>query len=259
MLTKLYVVIFKPRIIGLFIKEKVYKIILMLLLAIVITITPEIIRISINDGFSNEFRNELKTAVISTDFKNISINDSTLTYEETYTLDLSAFTVTIGDYTSVSSAYELVFTEEKVTFYVSGIDLYNVTYAELELEELDFTIMSNDVQETSKFIKLFDQLYQNNKFEIILYNSLYMFFDLLFIVVVSAAIISFISNMFHKNGLPYKYKFVTTLNCQYIYLLFIFLSILYQALFLQVIGNILMVIYVISALGSISLKIERVK
>lgn len=261
MLTKLNIVLFKPRLIGLFIKEKISRVILMLLLCVLITISPEIVKSAVNDGVSNEFRNYVKYVASDTQIEDTYINNYELSYNATTSFNVQLFDVVIGNIDDVDTLFSFTFNfkEKGIDFYVSGVSVYTATYQELDLQELDFSKISYDVIEVNRFLNVFDNVYNLNKPILVIYNSVYMFIDILFMVVLSAIMLAILTGIFRKTTLPFKFRFLTALNCQYIFLFFILLSVLYNALFLQMIGNIIMAVYVFKAINAISITVQRVE
>ncbi len=261
MLTKLQIVLFKPRLIALLIKEKTSSVIVMLFIAILIAISPEIIRLSVSEGISNSFRTEIKTRLTQETFSNTYISSGVLSYEETNNISLSAFDLVIGDVNEYDGKflYVMNLSDDNITFYISSVLVYSISYDELNVENIDFNSMKYDVKEVFKLVNIVDEIYLINKTSLVIYNSVYMFIDVLFIVLATSLLFGVMSSVFSKSGLSFRYRFKTALNCQYIFLLSILLSVLYNALFLQIIGNLVMVIYVVISLTSIQLKIEKVK
>lgn len=256
---KLKIVLFKPRFIPLFIMEKTSKLILSILVCIVVAISPAVIKQNFNNDISDIVKTIVSDQLQTANIENANINDYKLSTQNTYEIDTYYFILTIGEKELTSSPTPIIqFKEESVLISLSGVEVYSITYQELKLEELNFSeVNSLNVKEQAKFYKIFNDIYLNNKSLFIAGYAIYLVFDMAFFIFLSALLMAFLTTIFDKNiknEMPFKFKYKTALNCQYIYLFFVLLSLLYNTVYLQFVGNIFMIIYITQANKTIIVK-----
>ncbi len=263
MINKLKVVLSKPRLIGLYINENIIKSLLMLFIATLIVLIPPFIKISLNDSISSSFSTQLVEGAITSKINNCYISDNELFTNQTYQFETSEFSVIIGQTDELSLYQTLQFDTNSIKYFLSNIEVYEITYEELNVKDIDFEEISyKNIIVANEFINIFNKLYQENKTVITLYNMSYIMLDLIIAVISSAlflTLISYIISSAAKNLMPFKCRFKICLNCQYIYLLFILFSFLYNAYFFQYIGNLLMFIYVVLSIKSVTIRKKRVE
>lgn len=260
---KIKTVLFEPRLIGLFFNEKMWKSLLMMFIAILITIIPAVMTQMSTKQISTSFRTTLVENVQNSNIVNTYIVDNTLIYEEQYVIEYDFFNVVIGGELGADSFYyyTILFDENDVKFYLTNIEWLSLSYEELNIDNLDFSmIKTTSVIETNKFISIFNQLYEMHLVEIAMFNVFYCFFDVTLTVFFTALFMAAIAMVFKSKEdiMSFKFRFKTCLNCQYIYLLFVLFSFLFSIFYLQYIGIILMSIYTIVATNSVRL-VKKVK
>ncbi len=265
MIRKIKTVLFQPRFIGLYLKEKMWKSLLMLFIAILIAITPAAILILKTDGISASFKNELINNLVEENIEDSYIQDYKFVSSNEYVIEYTYFNVIMGtDITFENmSAYNIVLKEDGLNFLIGNVEAYYISYEDLNVKDLDFSKVSKyDISESNKVIYLFNQLYKENKLPISAFYISYYLIEMIIVTILGGVLMGFISFMYTRNGdniMPIKYRIKTCINCQYIYLLFFFISYLYSAFYLQMIGNIFMIIYVVISTTSIKITKGRVK
>lgn len=264
MIKKIQIVLFQPRFIGLFIKENIFKSLLMLFLTIIIAIIPGAITELRTQEISTQFRTELLYNIEHSNIENAKIEDGVLLYEEQQIIGYTYFNVIIGGELSIDNMYyyNLVFHETNLKFYISNIEVYSIEYKELELNNIDFSLVNTtSATESNKYVYIFNQLYNDNKIIINTYNIVFYFFEVLAMIFIGALVMACFSLIFNNFGniMPFKYRYKICLNCQYVYIVSIFLSFLYYASWMQLVGNFVMAIYVVIATNSIRMEKGRVK
>ncbi len=265
MLDKLKVVLFQPRAIGLYMSEKLFKTILMLIGAIILVLIPATILVTSQDTITNSYATEVVNNIQSANISNVYIENNKLSSEQTYLINTSVFDILIGTQEhsyNTALTYVLHFAEDEITFSAANIKVYSMSYEQLTIKSLNFDLIEiNDYVEVNKIISIFNQLYRDNKLFIHSFNMTVVVIDLV-LTVISSALLMAVMTMFFgnlpKGSLPFKLRIKNTLNCQYIYLLTFLFSILFGQLYIQFIGNFLMVIYVIVSTNSIIIKKVKV-
>lgn len=261
MFDKLKIVLFKPRFIGLYIKENSFKLFLKMSLVILLVLIPGFIKNFVVNEISSEFSNYIITATIDAKIEDVYISDNLLYNENEYVIDCYYFDVMIGG--SVSSdnfesitVNKLLFDVDSIRFYVSNIEVYNVAYSELNVGDMDFSnISKTNVVASNQYISVFNKIYKDNNIIISSFFSSALLFDLVINVLSMSLMLALLSFMFNKttNIMPFKYRFKITLNCQYIYLLSVFISLLYSNENIQFVGTFIMSFYAFKALNSITM------
>ncbi|MFI3329556.1 MAG: hypothetical protein R3Y05_03590 [bacterium] len=264
MIRKIKIVLLQPRFIGLFIKEKVWKSLLMIFIASAISIIPGAITEINNKEISSDFRTELVTNMQNANVSDAKIEDGVLSYVDQYIISYTYFNVIIGGELNLDNlyTYNFIFEEKDLTLYVSNIAVYSVSYEDLNITNLDFSLVkTTSLTESNKLIYIFNQLYIANKNVVSFYNITAYYIEVLFTIFTGALIMTCFTMIFNSSGniMPFKYRYKTCLNCQYIYIFSILLSFLYYNVYIQILGNFLMALYVVIATSSIRMEKGRIK
>lgn len=260
MLDKLKIVLFKPRFIGLYIKENFLLLILKLLVTIFVCLLPTYFTICSINEISSDFRSYLTTNITSASIENTVIDNFVLKTENAYNIDGFYFDIIIGNeieedsYSSFNET-KLIFDETKVTFYVSSFEFYSVSYEEMNLESLDFEQISpTNLENLNKFINVFNFIYKDNHNFISVVLCASVTLELIISVFGTALILAGISLIFNKrNVMPFIFRYKMCLNSQYIYLALILVGSLYGFDIVSYVATFVMSIYALVALNSITM------
>ncbi len=260
MLDKIKIVLFRPRFIGFYIKENILLLIAKLLLCTLIVLLPSFYTIGKTNEISSEFRSYLIETTNKTNMEDVKLIDNILYFDNEYEIDCYYFTLIIGENNSnlISSlSNKLVFNNDGITFYASSLEVYSETYENLNIPDIDFSLIStNNVMESNKFISIFNKLYQENNVSISIYFSVALLIDMLINVFGIAAMLAIISMIFSKgktNIMPFAFRYKMCLNAQYVYLLLILLGTLFGVSYISYIATFVMSLYAFIAMSSITM------
>lgn len=262
MLDKLKIVLFKPRFIGLYIKENIFKLLITIFVAISIVSIPSFITIANKDEISGTYESYLIDATTNASIKNVYIEDYILYFDEEYEYDAYYFNIVIGkqiELESLESIYvsKFLFDYDSVRFYVSTIEVYSATYKELGVQSLDFELIStNNIVSVNKFVEIFNSVYKENHTIIGVTSYAILFLGLAFNVFGMSLVLAGISLLFSRapnNIMPFKYRYKMCLNAQFIYLLLFLLSSLFGFDIVSYVGTFIMSLYAFMALNSITM------
>lgn len=260
MLDKLKIVLYKPRFIGLYIKENTFLLILKLLVCILIALAPSFITTASQKEVSSAYEQYLVQSIVSTNIKDVYIQDNVLYYETPYEVDCYYFNLLIGtdvDTSEISNitTNNLVFLTNEIKFYASNVQIYSTTYEALNITDIDFELISTtNVQVMNTYINIFNKLYQENHSVITLYSCIKLFIDCAINVFILSLILALISKVFNSsNIMPFVFRYKMCLNCQFIYLLLLLISNLYGFNIVSYIGTFVMSLYAFTAMNSITM------
>lgn len=256
---KMYICLFEPRMIGVFLGEKLYKSFLQLLLLTLIAISPLIVQTSLKNEISNASFDAIETQLMV----NIKNTDLTIKNNTFSGSDGVAFFIeeAIIFLNPTNKSLKLNFDEEmyhiieffseglKVTYF--GNIVFSKTYDELGVEAIDFYKISRaDYLELDKFINLVNIAFKEFKVIWTLENILFNFIFVYFNVILTALLLALIIRMVNPI-IAFKYRLKGALDVQVISLLSILLTMLFDAEFIRYIGVIASVIYLFIAMVSI--------
>lgn len=260
MLDKFKIVLFKPRFIGLYIKENMILLILKLIACILIVLTPSFITIYSQKEVSSDFKNYLVQSLVTSNIEDVYLTDNVLYYENSYEVDCYYFGLFIGadidtsDFSSITTN-KLVFLSNEIKFYVSNVEIYSTTYTDLNIGDINFELIStSNVEVMNRYVNIFNTLYKNNHTLISLFFCGALFFDVAINVFILSLILALISMFFSKkNIMPFIFRYKMCLNCQFVYLVLLLISTLYGFDIVSYIGTFVMSLYAFTALNSITM------
>lgn len=256
---KMYIFLFEPRKIGVFLGEKMYKSILRLLLLALVAITPLIVSYAVKTEISSTSKNALAkflmVEISETDFViengSFSGNDWEGVLIDECVIILNPNNMPI----SLSSEYMIYhiveFSSNGMSVSLLNNTMYAKTYQDLGVDKIDFSkIEKADYIEFDKFLKLVNIAFNEFKVNWIIENTLFNYVFVIFNVFFTALVLAFIIKLVNPI-VAFKYRFKGALDCQVISLLAILLMLLFNAEFIRFIGVILSVVYLFIAMASI--------
>lgn len=256
---KIYICLFEPRKIGMFLHEKIKVSILQLLLVSLIAILPYTISMVVTDEISNSSYKIVEKWVMedSVDL-DLEIKNGILSGSEDYTLLMNEAILYINPNDKeleLSIDYVLFqvieFNKESVKTKLFGNTISEKTYKELGITELDFVkIMENDYIEFDRFISIVNDSFKSMKVGWIISNTLFALLEVFLTIVISAFFLAAVVKMFNPI-VSYRFRFKAALDGQFISLLFIMFMLLFNTEFLRFVGIIFSAIYVIKAMLTI--------
>ena len=257
--SKMYICLFEPRKMGVFLGEKLFKSFIQLLLLAIIAITPIIVSLSFRDGISNSSRDEIENYLITKSLDtDLLIKDNTLTGSKglAFLIDEAILFLNPKDEKLTIDAeyatYHIIeFNPKGVRVDFFNNQIFSKTYSELNVGEIDFSkIEGADYLELSKLIDIINVCFNNVKVGWVIENSIIALFDLYLTLIISALVLAFLVKMVNPM-IGFKFRFKAALDAQVISLLCLFLMMLLKAEFIRYIGVILSAIYLFIAMISI--------
>ena len=257
--SKLYICLFEPRKMGIFLGEKLYKSFIQLLLLTLIAISPIIITYSVRDGISNTSREEIKDHLITEAYNtDLLIKDNKFSGSEGLAFLLEEailFFNPKGENLEVELEYQtyhvIEFGQEKLSVKFMNNEIFSESYSQLGVSEIDFSkIEDADYLELSKLLRLINICFNNMKVGWVIKNSVSALFSVYLTVIISALVLAVLVKMVNPI-IKFNFRFKGALDAQVISLLSIFLMMLFKAEFIRYIGVILSAVYLFIAIAAI--------
>ena len=256
---KMYIFLFEPRKIGVFLGEKIYKAVIRLLLLALVAITPLIITYSVKSEISNTSKNEISDfLMVEFDNTDYIIEDGLFSGTDWEGILIEECVIILNpNNLPISLSFEYMI-YNIVEFSSIGMNVsflnntnYSKTYQELGVSQIDFRkIERADYIELDKFLNLVNIAFNEFKVLWTIENVVFNYLFVLFNVILTALILAFIIKMVNPI-VTFKYRFKGALDCQVISLLSIFLTLLFNLEFIRFIGVVFSVIYLFIAMASI--------
>ena len=264
--SKIYICLFEPRKIGLFLGEKIIKSFIHLLLLAIIAVSPIVVSYCVRDGISNYSHNKIEdylmTEIYETD---LIIKDNTFTGSDelAFLLDETIlFLNPNGKQLEIGvehiSYHVIEFGQEEVSVEFLNNTIFSKKYSELNVGEIDFSkIADADYLELDKLISIINVCFNNMKVGWVIESSIITLLDVYLTIIISALILAFLVKIFNPI-IGFKFRFKGALDAQIIYLLCIFLMVLFRAEFIRYIGVILSAIYLfISMMAIVKIEVQK--
>jgi hypothetical protein len=265
--TKLRICIADPRKLGFFMGEKKWKSLVQLFLFLILALTPYLIRLNVENEISSSSKEYLKTILMTEEIDyNIAISEGRLVGDGSLSIILDECIVFINPLNQIldNSNYEYLpvfeFRENGIVVSLMGNIFGDYTYSELGYLNLNFNeIFDSNFIEFNVFIALLNDLYGNSMG----YTNTISFITTLvtnyILIIFSALVIALLGGMANKL-VSYKFRFKGALDAQFISIVFIFLSHLFNILYLDLIGVFLSIIYFTRGVMSIvRIEIRKIK
>lgn len=252
MLKKFRVLITKPKLVFVYMQAPFKKVIQYMLLMVLFLLLPTILLGTVNpsllfiDGYEFE-------QMILKDHMPIYIEEGKLDYQDyshIYQVDTYYF-VFKENYNELFMGYVFHFNEESLDFYVSSVRIDRISYLDLGIESFSFTNES-DLLRLGGYINRY--VTENPIFRLTFYVSIYTAHLIQFLII--ALIFAFFSKNFIPIPMPYKIRFMVSVNLMSIYTLMTLIGILLNIELFAYLGILLAFIYHITAYKSIKI-VER--
>ena len=254
---KLNICLFEPRKIGLFLGEKMSKVIFQLILCCMIIVAPLALKLNYQTEISSNSRNEIKeTLMIYPYSNNMKLKDGILTGTDGRGIFLDEFVVLLNpEGTNYDIAdlgtYVAVFGKTEVKIYFMGNVISSTKYEEYGELEIDFSkISAADYIEADKFIKVVDMTFAQFHTHWVITSYVAKVIEVIARVLINALILSLLAK-FANPFLRYRYRFKASLDTQFIFVVFFLLDVLMLTNYMYLIGMFLSVIYLYRALRAI--------
>lgn len=262
---KLHICLVEPRKIGFFMPEKLWKSLIQLLLFSIIAISPVIIENVVNERVSESSKNYIQDVFMSKRIDNgLNLENGILTGDEGLAFVIEEAVIFINPNKEVLENDEYAYlpvielASDKVNVYYLDILLYSLEYEDIGVINLSFKKMCNvDYIEFERFMSIINESFNEGKGYWATANSLLALFETYFSLIISALLLTLFSSIINKM-IGFKYRFKGALDSQFIYLVFVLLSYLFNIVYIQYVGMILSIIYLFKALMSVvMIKVEK--
>lgn len=262
---KIYICLAEPRKIGFFMPEKIWKSLIQLLLLAIIAISPVIVENAFKDRVSDSSKSYIEEVFVANRISNgLILKDGTLTGDEGLAFPVNEALIFInpnGEQLEKNEYEYLPVIElatDKVNVYYLDILLYSLSYETIGVMNLSFEKMCNvDYIEIEKFMMIINESFDEGRAYWATANSLLALFEIYLSIIVTALFLTLITSLVNKM-VGFKFRFKGALDSQFIYLFFVLLANLFGILYIEYIGTILSIIYLIRALMSIvMIKVEK--
>lgn len=264
---KIKICLFEPKKMGFYIGEKLYKSLFQLLLFSLIVITPIIVEVSIQDSISKNSYSIISEKLMMHEDDSLKLVEGKLTGSEGFDFIIEEAWVFINPldqelvYSNTDYAYFpiLEFKSDRVIVTVLNIEVLNVEYSLLNAKDVDFSkIANNDYVELDIFVDLVNVVFNYMRPVWIGANVVINLLEAYLMAIVSALVLAFFMGLLQIN-LKFKYRFKVALDAQFINLVFILLSILFNFEYITYLGMIFTAIYVTKAFAAlVRIEVRRV-
>lgn len=247
--------------------EKKWKSLLQLLIFLTLALTPYLLKISINDEISNSSKTYLETILMTEDFESdIKIIDGQLQGNQSFSIAIEEAVIFINplNQTLSNEEYKYLpvyeFKENGITISLMDNVINEFSYDEVGCSSLDFNkIFKSDYIEFHSFISVINHLYNGSKGYINTLNYFSMLIMNYISIIFSAAIIALFGGVANKV-VGYKFRFKGALDAQFISIVFIFLSHLFDFAYLELIGMLFSIAYFMRGIMSIvRIEVRKIK
>lgn len=254
----------KPSQIGMFLFEKVYKSILLVLLLIVVAMLPFLIRLTTTDSLSNSSYTLISEQLMGSNLDfDLAISNGNLSgekaieivgYEAIIFLNPNNENYTIKEAINWSVPV-IEYNQTGVVVKVGGKVLKTISYQAAGILDLDFhKIMNQNYLEMDKFFASLNYVFSVLKPLWVVSNWASEFLSAVIIVFMNALIYGFLTK-FIKPDITFKYRFKIALDSQIVTILGFLLAYLFDILWIMWIFEFISFVYILRALRSI-VKIE---
>ena len=256
---KMYIFLFEPRKIGVFLGEKMFKAFLRLFILTLIAISPSLIKSLVQSEITQTSNDKIVDILMvqseNTDFmiKNNSFSgtdwEGFIIEEGIIILNPNNLTISLDSQYLIYHIVEL--TKEGINVIFLNETIYSKSYQELGVSEIDFSkIEKADYIELDKFLELVNIAFNEFKISLAIENLIYNFIFVYFNLILSALVLAFIIKIVNPM-VVFKYRFKCALDCQIISVLATFLTMLFNLEFISYIGVILSAVYLFIAMAAI--------
>ena len=261
---KVYICLFEPRKMGLYLGEKISRSILQLLLLCMIVISPLALKLLSQDEITTASREHVEDVLVENiDSNDAFIKDGQLTGSEGFAFVIDEGLVFINpngeslELTSVEdvSSYIIEFNNQGVTVLFMNAVIHNKNYADFGEIEIDFSkIADADYEELGKFLKVLNLTFEMYHDGWVLTNMIFSYLELLVMVIFYAFIMSLLVKMVNPL-ITQRFRFKGALDAQFIFLVFMLFAVLFKASYLRYVGMLFACMYLFRAM-SVIVRIE---
>lgn len=261
---KVYICLFEPRKMGLYLGEKISRSILHLLLLCMIVISPLALKLISQEEITIASREHIEDVLVENiDSYDAHIKNGQLSGSKGLSFAIEEGLVFINpndedlklDNVEDVSSYIIEFNRQGVTVVFMNSVIHFNNYSDFGDIEIDFSkIADADYEELGKFLKVLNLTFESYRDGWVLTNMLFAYFELFITVIFHAFIMSLLVKMVNPL-IKQRFRFKGALDAQFIFLVFMLFAVLFKASYLRYVGMFFACMYLFRAM-SVIVRIE---